>query len=266
MTEYTRDNIYSEMLKTVIIRFDFSGSTSIRRFVDEIKPDMKKNFDQMRPINQNQYTFKVRPKDSEDGSLPVAEQQNNILYHFYDCRMDEDLDVVLDIAVDSVCLTIDCRRKYKGSKKYTDLMVDIMMRLVQFDPYINIERIGVRKIDAQVIPKGGNISDYFNANYLAAQSWYLNRKEKVNFTELYKMGRVNFNVVQHIDRLPMDETRAIFDVDAYIVNGDISVLMKNKTELGRFLNEEVQDKMFELFVSFASKDYLEKSKLAKAEQ
>lgn len=266
MTEYTRDNIYSEMLKTVIIRFDFSGSTSIRRFVDEIKPDMKKNFNQMRPIKQNQYTFKVRSKELEDGSLPVAEQQNSILYHFYDCEMDEDLDVVLDIAIDSVCLTIDCRKKYNGSKKYTDLMVELIMRLVRFDPYINIERIGVRKIDAQVIPEGESFSDYFNENYLAAQSWHASRKEKVNFTELYKMGRVNFNVVQHIDRLATNETRAIFDVDAYIVNGDICALMEDETELARFLNKEVQDKMFELFVAFASKDYLEKSKQAKANQ
>lgn len=145
-------------------------------------------------------------------------------------------------------------------------MIDLMMRLVQFDPYICIERIGVRKIDAQVITEGRHLSDYFNENYLAAQSWYASRKEKVNFTELYKIGRVNFNVVQHIDRLPTAETRAIFDVDAYIVNGDISALMKDKIELDRLLNEEVQDKMFEMFVSYASKDYLEKSKQAKANQ
>lgn len=62
MTEYTRENIYSEMLKTVIIRFDFSGSTSIRRFVDDIKPFMIERFAQMRTLSQNQYTFKVRPK------------------------------------------------------------------------------------------------------------------------------------------------------------------------------------------------------------
>lgn len=266
MTEYTRENIYSEMLKTVIIRFDFSGSTSIRRFVDDIKPFMIERFAQMRTLSQNQYTFKVRPKDIEDGSLPIAEQQNNLVYHFFECKLDEHLDVVLDVAVDSVCLTIDCRKRYNGSKKYTDLMVELMTRLIRFDPYINIERIGVRKIDAQVVPLGEHISQYFNENYLAAKSWYASTKEKVNFTEVYRIGRVNFNVVQHIDRLPGGESRAIFDVDAYIVNGDIRSLMGDGSALNAFLNDEVQDKMFEIFVSFASKNYLERCKEAKQNQ
>ena len=128
MSEYTRDNIYSEMLKTVIIRFDFSGSTSIRRFVDAIKQEsfVKDSFEQMRPINQSQYNIRVETKMMEDGSLPVTEHQNNIIYHFFDCKIDDGLDVVLDIAVDFVCLTIDCRKGYKGSRKYTDLMVKLM--------------------------------------------------------------------------------------------------------------------------------------------
>ena len=35
--EYTRENIYSKMLKTVIIRFDYSGVTDLTHFVNEIK-------------------------------------------------------------------------------------------------------------------------------------------------------------------------------------------------------------------------------------
>lgn len=145
-------------------------------------------------------------------------------------------------------------------------MVELMTRLIIFDPYINIERIGVRKIDAQVVPLGEHISQYFNENYLAAKSWYASTKEKVNFTEVYRIGRVNFNVVQHIDRLPGGESRAIFDVDAYIVNGDIRSLMGDGSALNAFLNDEVQDKMFEIFVSFASKNYLERCKEAKQNQ
>ena len=266
MTEYTRDNIYSEMLKTVIIRFDFLGSTSIRRFVDSIKQDalMKEAFAQMRMINQNQYTIKVMQKEVEDGSLPVTERQNNVIYHFFDCKIDDDLDVVLDIAVDSVCLSIDCRQKYNGSKKYTDFMVALMLKLIHFDPYISIERIGVRKIDAQVVPAEGRISQYFNENYLAANSWYSSKKESVNYAELFKIGKVNFNVVQHIDRvLPSGQDRAIFDVDAFIVNGDIRSLMKDESSLRNFLNEEVQNRMFDLFIAVASRDYLEKCKNAK---
>ena len=69
-----------------------------------------------------------------------------------------------------------------------------------------------------------------------------------------------------IDAVLPAHTKEDADVDAYIVNGDICALMEDETELALFLNKEVQDKMFELFVAFASKDYLEKSKQAKANQ
>lgn len=268
MSDYTRDNIYSEMLKTVIIRFDFVGSTSIRRFVDAIKQEdfIKESFVQMRIINQSQYRIKVVQKEIEDGSLPVTERQSNVIYHFFDCQLDEGLEVVLDVTVDSACLTIDCRKGYKGSKKYTDLMVKLMMKLKKTDPYITIQRIGVRKIDAQIIPAGGHISQYFNENYLAATSWYGGNKDSVNFTELSHNGQVNFNVVQHIDRLASNEDRAIYDVDAFIVNGDINALMEDENHLGAFLNNDMQDKMFDLFVSVASREYLEKCKQAKLQQ
>ena len=268
MSEYTRDNIYSEMLKTVIIRFDFSGSTSIRRFVDAIKQEsfIKDSFAELRLINQKQYNIRVAPKEMEDGSLPVAERQNNIVYHFFDCKIDAGLEVVLDIAVDTVCLTIDCRKGYKGSRKYTDLMVKLMMKLKQVDPYISIQRIGVRKIDAQIIPPGGHISQYFNENYLAAASWYASKKDSVNFAEMFHLGKVNYNVVQHIDRSSSNEDRVIYDVDAFIVNGEISSLMTDEAHLSTFLNEEVQDRMFDLFVSVAARDYLEKCKQAKQQQ
>lgn len=265
MSEYTRDNIYSEMLKTVIIRFDFSGATSIRRFVDAIKQEafVRDSFGQMRPINQSQYNIRVVPKEIEDGSLPVTERQNNIIYHFYDCMIDDGLNVVLDIAVNSVCLTIDCRKGYKGSRKYTDLMVKLMIKLKQVDPYISIQRIGVRKIDAQIVPHGDKISQYFNENYLAAVSWYASKKDSVNFVELFHLGKVNFNVVQHIDRITSNEDRVIFDVDAFIMNGEINSLMSDEAHLNKFLNEDVQDRMFDIFVSVASRDYLAKCKQAK---
>lgn len=265
MSEFTRGNIYSEMLKTVIIRFDFNGSTNIRRFVDAIKQEsfVKDSFGQMRLINQSQYNIRVVPKEIEDGSLPVTERQNNIIYHFFDCKIDVGLEVVLDVAVDYVCLVIDCREGYKGSRKYTDLMVKLMMKLKQVDPYISIQRIGVRKIDAQVIPQGGHISQFFNENYFAAASWYASKKDSVNLAEMFHLGKVYYNVVQHIDRLKSDEDRAIFDVDAYIMNGEINSLMTDEEHLSKFLNEEVQDRMFDLFVSVASHDYLLKCKQAK---
>lgn len=264
MTRYTRDNIYSEMLKTVIMRFDFSGATSIRRFVDNIKQDLllRNSFKRLRYIPQDQYNVKITKREN-DGSLPITEEQPKMIYRFFDCRIDENPDVILDVTSDAICLSIDCRNSYNGSKKYTSFMVSLMTMLMQHDPYIIIERIGIRKIDAQVIPSGENIHLYFNENFVAASSWYSSLKESVNLAELFKIGKVNFNVVQHIDRIPSGEDRAIYDVDAFIENGEISEMVANEKKLSIFLDKDIQDKMFELFVGVAASEYLEKCYKAK---
>ena len=70
-------------------------------------------------------------------------------------------------------------------------------------------------------------------------------------------------MVQHISRNNVGKTQAIFDVDSFIVNEELNSLISNEKVLVDFMNNEMQDKMFELFVSCASKEYLEKCKHSK---
>lgn len=276
MSEYTRDNIYSEMLKTVIIRFDYSGGTDIRKFVDTIKQDdlIRNAFGSLQRIDAPKYRLSMSQIDPQTGLFPTAERQQSVLYRFSECKYDSGLNVILDITPESVCLTIDCRSNYQGSKRYTDLMSKLVTQMKSFDQFISVERIGVRKIDAQIIGKEDKIENYFNENFIALNSWRGFSKDKVNHAEFFKIGKVHFNVVQYIDRIQNsteDGTkefleRAIYDVDAFIVNGDINEIICDEKTLTNFLDSEMQDKMFELFVSVASKSYLEKCKVAKQQQ
>lgn len=263
--EYTRDNISSEMLKTVIIRFDYVGGTNITQFVDEIKQQdfIKEAFGALHKIEKPQYSITVNTSDIEAGLLPTAERQKSTIYRFSQCTYDEGLNVILDVSDESVCLTIDCRRNYQGSDRYTELIGKLIPKLKDFDSFISVGRIGIRKIDSQIIAKDDEISNYFNENFVASCSWHKSPKERVNYVDFFKIGRVNFNMIQHISRNRNGEIQAILDVDAFIVNGDIEALINDEAQLIDFMNNEMQDRMFELFVSCASKSYLEKCKQAK---
>lgn len=262
MATYTRDNISSKMLKTVIFRFDYAGGTDLTRFVNEIKQldVIKEAFNSLRKIDAPRYNITVNTRDIEAGRLPLTEKQETAIFRFYDCKYDAGLNVILDVSATSVCLTIDCRENYHGSKQYTELMGQLISSLKAMDSFISVQRIGIRKIDAQEISESERIFDYFSENYVAAQSWYRFPKQQINYAEFFQIGRVNFNVVQHISTSKSGKPQAILDVDAFIENGDINSLIDDQKSLVDFMNNEMQDKMFEMFVFYASKSYLEKCK------
>lgn len=262
MAIYTRDNISSKMLKTVIFRFDYAGGTDLTRFVNEIKQidAIKDAFGSLVKIDAPLYSITLNPRDIEAGVLPLTEKQKNEIFRFSDCKYDTGLNVILDVSATSVCLTIDCRENYHGSKRYTELMGHLIHRLKAMDSFVSVQRIGIRKIDAQEISESESISDYFNENFVAAQSWYRFPKRQINYAEFFQIGRVNFNVVQHISLSKNGNPQAILDVDAFIVNGSINSLIDDQMGLVDFMNNEMQVKMFEMFVSYASKSYLEKCK------
>lgn len=264
MKPYTRDNIYSEMLKTVIIRLDFVGATKIRDFVDKIKQTELLNtaFASMVAMPRQHLSVNLRSKDLEDGGLPLAESQHSTVYRFKDCKLQEVGLATLDIDSDSITIVIDCRSDYKGSKKYTDFMSSLMNELFAYDKYITPVRLGIRKIDMQILQDGETVDRYFNEKFTVASNWETEpRKKLASLTELSSIDNIDFNVIQRIDQTNTGNARLIYDVDAYIDNGYLAHVIAGGTI--NDIMEEMQNLMFDMFVGVASIDYLEKCKVAK---
>jgi adenylate kinase len=268
MKQYTRENILSQMLKTAIIRIDFTGLTNVRSFVNRIKSSEKiqKAFGKMIMIPKQNMSVSFRPRDIEDGQLPFTETQKSILFRFYECKMGGDSNVTLDIEPESITLAVDCQKKYEGSREYSYFMGWIIDELLAFDQYVTINRLGVRKIDVQVLEVGEPIERYFNERFIVSQSWKsLPSKTKSILTELLEIDNINFNVTQYIDYTNDGRERLIYDVDSFL-NGDILEKALKSRTFSDLLYYDMQDRMFDLFVSVASINYLDYCKELKAKQ
>lgn len=268
MKQYTRENILSQMLKTAIIRIDFTGLTNVRSFVNRIKSSEKiqKAFGKMVMIPKQNMSVSFRPRDIEDGQLPFTETQKSILFRFHECKMGGDSNVTLDIEPESITLAVDCQKKYEGSREYSYFMGWIIDELLAFDQYVTINRLGVRKIDVQVLEAGEPIEKYFNERFIVSQSWKsLPSKTKSILTELLEIDNISFNVTQYIDYTTDGRERLIYDVDSFL-NGDILEKALKSGTSSDLLYHDMQDRMFDLFVSVASIDYLDYCKKLKAEQ
>lgn len=267
MKPYTRDNIYSDMLKTVIIRLDFVGATNIRSFVDRIKQTelMSSAFNSLVAMTRQQLSVSFKPKDIEEGGLPLSASQHSTVFRFKDCKLQEIGIATLDIDCESLTIVVDCKSDYKGSKKYTSLMSSLMEQLFIHDKYITPVRLGIRKIDMQTLNEGESINDYFNDKYIVSINWKSEPTKKlVSLTELSSIDEIQFNEIQRIDWTGKGENRLILDIDSYIENGYLASIVANKKV--KETMEIMQNYMFDMFVNVTSSDYLEKCKAAKSLQ
>ena len=80
-----------------------------------------------------------------------------------------------------------------------------------------------------------------------------------------EIDNINFNVTQYIDYTNDGRVRLIYDVDSFL-SGDILEKALESGNSSDLLYHEMQDRMFDLFVSVASVDYLEFCKRLKTEQ
>lgn len=266
---YTRKNIYSKMLKSVIIRCDYAEITNLKGFVDIIKPLLRPYFGMMLPIEQSQYEFSLNAKKESPCSPPVATETRKNFYRFVN-YIPSDIDVTLDVSSDFICIDIKCDKIYQGSETFTDIFCKLVSSLRRFDSYALINRIGIRKIDLQILGDGEKIEDYFNENYIVGVKWNDGLyKNMSTMTDLFADGDVAFNITQRIDRYgPEKRERLIYDIDSYITRECIERCLPEIEEstgekLKVFLNDTMQEKMFKFFLNVVSKSYLEKSKLAK---
>lgn len=270
MKKYTRENIYSEMLKTVIIRLDFSGVTDIGMFVNKIKQisKIKTNFGGLDLLQQKQLNVSFIPKDMENGGFPVAKSQDKVIYRFNKWISTETSEAILDIDDSSITIAVDCGTKYKGSKIYSEIIIELMNQLREYDLYVSLKRLGVRKIDAMVVGEEQCIDNYFNENFIVGTAWkHEPFKDMSTLTDFLKIDDVRFNVVQRIEYIDVNHNhclRLIYDVDSYI-DADVLGTISNEEQLKSYLNEKMQDKMFDMFVNVASEKYLDSCVKAKKE-
>lgn len=265
MKTYTRENILSPMLKVVVFRIDFTGLTSLEEFINRIKAAkmLQNSFRKMVMIPKQSMSVSFRPKDIAEGQLPYTEAQKSKVYRFFDCKIQNNSDVTLDLEEDSITLAINCEKGYYGSLLYSQFVAWIISELRLHDSFVSINRLGVRKIDVQVLNEGESIGAYFNENYSVSKSWQsIPNKSKSVLTELIEKDNINFNVTQHIDITNDGKERLIYDVDAFLQGQHLSMaLIEGNVE--ELLYHDMQDLMFDLFTSVASSEYLEKCKQTK---
>lgn len=152
----TNMNQASSLLKQVIIKIDFTSIPDYAEYCrfERNNPKLQTYFRSFREIKAN--NIDVEASDEQINSLKLNDTVT--ICRFAGSRGELDQDCSYDLTPTFICLNIHCDDNYKSIKPYIDFMVAAISRIVGYESFTRITRIGIRKIDV------GDYKDYKDGN------------------------------------------------------------------------------------------------------
>ena len=148
-SDYDRYSLQENQLKKILIRVDYSGVTQIENWVENIKTSFIKNIfgNYFKRINNNAtLDLSNLTEIAKKQSIPISEIIKEPVHTFTESKFSDREDIVtLDITSLYLILSIECVR-YKSIDPYIELISQLIENLLSSDSFIQIKRIGIRKI------------------------------------------------------------------------------------------------------------------------
>lgn len=264
-----RYTLHRNLLKSVLIRVDYTGVTGVERWVDENSEFMKTAFAEYnRGVNNNaRLDLSNMEEVAKTLSIPVSEIKKETQHIYTDCKLEKEPDVKTE---DNVKMTITSYymtfyvicKNYKNIDIYIKFLTDFFARFASVSQYIKVRRVGIRKIGGKPFENldkayqvfrpelffGKHIIDGYHQLQREYKDGYILPDEslKVNYTRLFKEQNT-------------DEGKRyayILDTDCYV---DEYIIKRQSYELPNKIGDilvVINKHLFELFVNSVQPDYI----------
>ena len=268
-SEFTRYNIVSDMLKTVVIRIDFAKVHGFDDFVSSNKQFLLSYFEHYQRISTQMNNMVQR--NPCNNWVPVEDNTKSEFHRFYSKDCEDCPDVSLDITDTAFILVIKVNKFYTGSTFYSGIMTDICKQALKYNADIKVSRIGVRKFDEIEVGMDEPTNKYFS-NTLSLISGVLDPAGGVCYRSQFEarlINNIHYNCNQTL-QVSNDRSkyRVRFDMDAYsdrasTLTEALKKRPQKKVDDDPFfvlLDKTIQDPMFDIYRSWMSYEYLRKHK------
>lgn len=261
---YTRKNFRSSLLRQVIIRCDYSSLTDLNGFIMKLKSlEWFQNlFAGYRLVRTNNFNLQINPKAIEDRFIPLEVNETGNIHRFFDCKIEPKQNSSMDISPTFICLTIGCNDSYDTIDAYLDSIADIITTLKEYDSYVQIERLAIRKIDGKDYDSLEEAYETFEVMEDLERNIIDNVKPiKKVYTDSFISNDANIkvNFTRGLERFNDGTIRCILDMDGYIDSSLVSPnKITNKQEIESLLKDKINDELFKLFRASVTENFLSK--------
>ncbi len=148
-TKFDRYSLKHNLLKKVTIRIDFDGLTNLDGLIQRLKRhELAETFGSYRKL-----VMPVGDQFSDDDSI------NGPTHVFYDYLPTKD-KVELMLSLSRITIQIECV-EYVNIDSYLELMEQVAKAILISDAYVEITKIGIRKIAAYENPSPIKVFEIF---------------------------------------------------------------------------------------------------------
>lgn len=261
--KFKRTNVKSTILKKVIIRIDFVGLTDIMSCVTSLKRDvMKGKFKKFREIKNKNYNVEL---NSPNSSQPFnVNMEKKIMFQFSECVIGPS-NANFMLGPEFAYLEIECSEDYEGCNEYIKLMASAIDCILNFDSFISVKRLGLRKIDVALFDDVKMMNQSIEIpiweNYKLAPAYFPLKK---SYSDLLFQKDVNtiFNIQRFIQEIDVNEERKIqyvLDIDCYKnVNLIVASDFSTTNSIEKIISVQMNEPIFKYFIETFTEQYINK--------
>ena len=259
--DYTRSNFRSSLLKQIIIRIDYSGLTDLNGFVRQLKSTdwLQTLFTGYRLLKTNNINFEINPETVEKKLVPIEINEAENIHRFNDCSIQPLQEVTMDISQNFICLTIKCNNNYDTIDAYIKSVKQTVEALQDYDSYINLNRIAIRKVNGKDFSSIESVYQTFEVmKYLEKNIIQDVNPKKKRYTDsfLSKESNLKVNFTRALKCFKDDNgdvIRFVLDIDCY---ADSFTLSDEKVVDAGNVLVNINEELFKLFKASVTENFL----------
>jgi len=268
---YTRDNFRSSLLKQIIIRTDYSSLTDLNGFIMKLKSLewFQHLFVGYHLVKTNNFNLQINPKAIEERFIPLEINETSNIHRFFDCKIEPVQNLVMDIASNFICFTIECNESYRNIDDYINTMVRILTTLKEYDSYVQITRLAIRKIDGKDFSSLEDAYQTFEVMEALGENIMDNiipLKKSYTDSFISEDANIKVNFTRGIERFEQQDgkqiIRCILDMDGYIDSSLINLEEIKSDNIKSLLKENINEELFKLFKASVTETFLLNGRLS----
>lgn len=262
---FTRENFHSSLLKNIIIRIDYSEVSNLDGAVGNLNGMLNAEYFENKQIHQaNKVNMTLKKENIDEGMIPVSLSSVQKIHSYTNCKLPSNQKVKLDISSTFSCITIQCDEKYNGLDDYITLMSKVVSKIQEYDSFVQIGRVGIRKVDGddfETLEQVKEVFPHIEENPDSQDNFKSCQRNKT-YLLLNEENKMQVNLTQSMIMIGSGY-RIVLDMDGYwnevpdeLMHGESyeEILIKILTK--------INDSLFDLFKEYVSESFLEKGLVA----
>lgn len=263
---FTRSNMRENMLRKVLIRVDYNGVTDIDEWILKFKKDnsLSSHFKSYNQDFQSRTSFDLSNLGDFDvsNSFPLSRIKEPLHKFFESNFKDREDDVLMEVSGSFLVFTITCK-KYINLDIYIEFLSEYFEKFLQFDKYIDIKRIGIRKVGGKEFNSITSIGKTFEKTIFGLNIQGIPKKKyELEYADRFfdeeQNIKVNFSrrcrSINEKDRGTIYQ--ALIDLDGYIDSSMITSADFDNPNYFKQLVTNINNYLFELYKISVTEQYL----------